>query len=186
VPLSSEVVVDELFAGAFEAVGALLESQQSRIADEDGGVGSLEHGIEVGNRGQEGHVGVAPLTKKNAGVGQGGATGHVGGHGAQGMEPLGSAANQQQGTHTALGGDGASGQDSQAGRGGQSGDGDEANVRCARGQMGGALRGQHSVDLVAEGERVLQGRVLEVPHEGRGVEKTDGGNTQAGSFNHKF
>jgi hypothetical protein len=52
--------------------------------------------------------------------------------------------------------------------------------------MGGALRGQHSVDLVAEGERVLQGRVLEVPHEGRGVEKTDGGNTQAGSFNHKF
>ena len=96
------------------------------------------------------------------------------------MKLLRGAANQQQGTHTALGGDGAAGQDAQAGRGGQGGDGDEADVGCARGQLGGALGGRHAGDLVVESELVFEGRMLEVPHQGRRVEKVDGGDAQAG------
>jgi len=38
-----------------------------------------------------------------------------------------------------------------------------------------ASRAAHSA-----GERGVQGRVLEVPHEGRGIEEADGGNAQAG------
>jgi hypothetical protein len=84
VPLFGEVVVDELFAGALEAVGALFEGEQGGVADEDGGVGVVEHGVEVGGEGEEGDVGIAPLVKEDAGVGDGGAAGGVGGDGAQG------------------------------------------------------------------------------------------------------
>jgi hypothetical protein len=34
--------------------------------------------------------------------------------------------------------------------------------------------------VVAQGERGIQGRVLEVPHQGRWVEKVDGGDTNGG------
>ena len=47
-PLLGEIVVDQLFAGALEAVGALFEGQQGGVADEDGGVGAFEHGVEIG------------------------------------------------------------------------------------------------------------------------------------------
>jgi len=47
-------------------------------------------------------------------------------------------------------------------------------------EAGGALGGGHAFNLIAEGERVAEGRVLEVPHEGRGVEEVDGGDAEAG------
>ena len=120
------------------------------------------------------------MAKENAGVSQGSAAGHVGGHCAQGMKPLRGAANQQQGANAALGGDGAAGQDAQAWYCGQCGDGDEADVGFARGQLGGAFGGRHAVNLIAECEWGLKGRVLEVPHQRRGVQKADGGNAQTG------
>ena len=58
VPLLGEVVVDELFTGANKTVGALFESQQGGVADEDGGVGTLEHGVKVGGRGRNGTSGL--------------------------------------------------------------------------------------------------------------------------------
>ena len=48
------------------------------------------------------------------------------------------------------------------------------------GEARGAFGGRHAVDLVAEGERGVERRMLEVPHEGRGVEEADGGDAQTG------
>jgi hypothetical protein len=118
--------------------------------------------------------------EEDAGVGEGGAAGGVGGDGAQGGERLGGAADEEQGAHAAFGGDGAAGKDAQAGGGGEGGDGDEADIGGSAGQAGGAFGGRHAVDLIAEGERGAERRVLEVPHEGRGVEEVDGGDAQAG------
>lgn len=66
---------------------------------------------------------------------------------------------------------------------GERGDGDETDVCVARvgqvrGQTVGAFRGQHTVNLIALGERRVEWRVLEVPHEGRGIEEVDGGDAQ--------
>jgi len=117
-PLLGEVVVDEFFAGAFEAVGALFKGEQGGIADEDGGVGLVEHGVEVGGVGQERDLGIAPVVKEDAGVGDGGAAGGVGGDGAELGEGLVGAADEEQGTDAALGGDGAAGEDAEGGVGG--------------------------------------------------------------------
>ncbi len=177
-PFFGEVVVDQLLAGALEAVGLLFEGQQGRVADEDGGVGTLEHRGRGRRQRDEGNVGVAPLMKEDARVGEGGAAGGVGGHGAQCGEGLAGAADQQQRAHAAFRGDGAAGQDAQAGIGGQGGDGDEADVGRAGGQPRRALGGRHAVDLIALGEFGIEGRVLEVPHERRGVEEVDGGDAE--------
>ena len=80
VPLLGQVVIDEFFAGALEAVDALFKGEQGGVADEDGGVGFLKHDVEIGSRGQEGNVRIAPLVKEDAGVGQRGAAGRVGGY----------------------------------------------------------------------------------------------------------
>ncbi len=58
--------------------------------------------------------------------------------------------------------------------------GDQANIGGSAGQASGAFGGGHSVDLIAEGERGAEGGVLEVPHEGSGVEKVDGGYAKTG------
>ncbi len=131
-PLLGQIVIDQFLAGALEAVGAFFQSHQGGVADKDGGVGALQHGVQVGGQGQKGHPGVAPVVEEDAGVGQGGAAGRVGGHRAQGGERLAGAADQQQRAHAPLGGDGAAGQDAQAGGGGQGGDGDQADVGRAR------------------------------------------------------
>jgi len=118
--------------------------------------------------------------EEDAGVGDGGAAGGVGCHGAECGEGLRGAADEEQGAHAAFGGDGAAGQDLEAGSCGEGGDGDEADVGVTAGETGGACGGGHTVDLVAQGERGIQGRVFEVPHERRGIEKVDGGDAQAG------
>ena len=68
----------------------------------------------------------------------------------------------------------------QAGRGGQSGDGDEADVGLAGGEARGALGGHHAVDAIAAGERGVEGRMLEIPHQRGGIEKVNGCNAQPG------
>ena len=58
------------------------------------------------------------------------------------------------------------------------GDGHEADVRIAAGQLVCALRGKHPVDLVALREFRIQRRMFEVPHQRCGIQKTNGGNTK--------
>ena len=174
-PLVGEVVVDELFAGALEAVGTFFEGEQGGITDDDCGVGLVEHGVEVGGHGQEWDCRVLPLVEEDAGVGDGGAAGGVCGNGAEGFKRLVGAADQEQGTDAALGGDGAAGQNAEAGRGGEGGDGDEADVGGSSGQALGAFGGGHAVDLIFGSERGVEGRVFEVPHEGGWVQEADGG-----------
>lgn len=171
---------DEFFIGALEAVGSLLKGHEGGVADEDGGVGVVEHVVEVGAHGQELGVGVLPLVKEDAGVGDGGAAGCVCGDGANLAEWLAGAADEQQRADAGFGGDGAAGEHAQAGCGGERGDGDEADVGLAGGEAVGALGGEQVVDLVALGERAGEGWVLEVPHEGRGIEEADGGDAQLG------
>lgn len=77
-PFFGEVVIEELFAGAFVAVSAFFEGHESGVADEDGGVGAIEHGIEVCSHRNKWHIGVSPFVKENAGVGDGGAACGVG------------------------------------------------------------------------------------------------------------
>jgi hypothetical protein len=48
VPLVGEVEVEEAFAGAALTGVAILERIEGGVADEQRGVGGLEHGIEVG------------------------------------------------------------------------------------------------------------------------------------------
>ena len=174
-PLVGKVVVDELFAGALESVGTFFEGEQGGVTNDDGGVGLVEHGVEVGGHGQEWDCRVLPLVEEDAGVGDGGAAGGVCGNGAEGFKRLVGAADQEQGTDAALGGDGAAGQNAEAGRGGEGGDGDEADVGGSSGQALGAFGGGHAVDLIFGSERVVEGRVFEVPHEGGWVQEADGG-----------
>ena len=87
-PLFSQVVIDQFFAGALEAVGAFFEGHESGIADEDGGVGSIEHGVEIGGHRNERHVWVSPSMEEDAGVGDGGAAGGIGCDAAQFRERL--------------------------------------------------------------------------------------------------
>ena len=65
-------------------------------------------------------------------------------------------------------------------RGGQGGDGDEAEVGCARGEAAGAFAGDHAVDAVAEGKLLREWGMFEIPHEGGGIEEVDGCNPQPG------
>ena len=60
-PLVGEVVVDELFAGAFEAVGAFFEGEQGGIADEDGGVGRSSMASRSADMGRKGTAGLPHL-----------------------------------------------------------------------------------------------------------------------------
>ena len=131
-PLFGEIVVDEFFAGALEAVGALFESQQGGVADEDGGVGAVEHGVEVGGHGEERDVRIAPLMKEDARVGQGGAAGGVGGDGAEGWKGWLARRTSSSERTRCFGGDGAAGQDAQRRVGGEGGDGNEADVGACR------------------------------------------------------
>ena len=102
VPLLGEIVIDQFFAGSLETIGALFQSQQSWIADDDRGVGSIEHGVEIGGHREERHVRVAPFVKEDAGVSQGGAAGGIRGNAAQISERPAGAPHQQQRAHASL------------------------------------------------------------------------------------
>ena len=77
-------------------------------------------------------------------------------------------------------GDGAAGNDGELGC--ERGDGDEAEVGAGGEELVGAERGLGVVEGVALGECGGEGRVLEVPHEGSGVEEVDGGDAEFGEW----
>lgn len=93
-----QIEVDEGLAGALEAIGLFFKGEQGGVADKDGGVGQIEHGVEVGGRGDERNLGIGPVMEEDAGVGQGGAACGVRGDGAQGAERLAGAVDEKQGT----------------------------------------------------------------------------------------
>ena len=86
--------------------------------------------------------------------------------------------NEQQGADAVFGGDGATRQDAQSGRGCERSNGDEADIGLSGGEMVGAFRGQHPMDVIALGEGSLQRRMLEVPHQGRRIQKANGGDAE--------
>ena len=178
-PFLGEIVVDKRFAGALEAVGALFQGQQGRVANHDGCVCAVEHTVQVGGHGNEGNLRIAPLMEEDSGVGYGGAAGNVGGDGAERGQRLRSAPDEQQRAHTALRGDGAARKNAKRGIGGQGGNGNEADIGGAVCEALRALRRSHPVNAVAASEIPIQGRVLEIPHERCGIEKADGRDAQA-------
>ena len=89
-------MINKLFAGALEAIGALFQSHQRGIADQNCGIGAIEHGIEVRGHWNVGYRCIAPLVKHDARIGERRAAGHVGGNAAQVCERLVCAANEQQ------------------------------------------------------------------------------------------
>ena len=74
--------------------------------------------------------------------------------------------------------DGAAGDDGEVGSKG--GDGDQAKVGAVGQEFIGAERRLGGVEGIALCQRCGKRRVLEVPHERRGVEEVDGGNAKHG------
>jgi len=74
------------------------------------------------------------------------------------------------------GGYGAAGNDGERGREGS--DGNKAEVGACGEEFVGALRGLGVVQRVTSSEVGGQRWVLEVPHEGSGIEEVDGGDTE--------
>jgi len=179
-PIFSEVVIDELFAGALVAVCSFFKGHERGVADEDCGVGTIEHGIEIGSHWDEGHSGVSPFVKEDSGIGDGGAACGVGCDGAQGSDGLCGSTDEQERADPVLRCDGAAGENAKAGRSCKGCDWDEANVCDAGCELIGTLGGEHPVEFVALGEFGGEGWMFEVPHEWRGIEETDGGDTKAG------
>ena len=91
--------------------------------------------------------------------------------------------NQQQRADPALRRNDTAGKDAQRWVGCECCNGDKADVGVIEiggrgGQAVGALSGRHAVDLVALGERGVERRVLEVPHQRRWIEEVDGCDAQ--------
>ena len=102
--------------------------------------------------GDELSAGIAPLLEQDPRVGDGGAAGGVGRHGADLLERLARAPYEQQRPNVVLRRDGAAGQDAQAGRYGEGRDGHQPDVGGAGGEAVSTLRGKHPVDLIAPGK----------------------------------
>lgn len=83
----------------------------------------------------------------------------------------GFAADEEDGTNCAGGGDGNVGKDDETGDGGVRGGGNNADVGGAARKFSGALRGHGVGDFEAWVGRAM----FEIPHEGGGVEVGDGG-----------
>ena len=131
-----------------------------------------EHGGEVGGVLEEGGRGVEEVAEEDLGVGYRRAGGGVCGYRAHLGEAEGGFDDELDGTYAVQAGDGAAGHDAELG--GEGGDGDEAEVGAVFEEVARALRGSGEVDVVAGGKRGGEGWVVEVPHEGRGVEEVDG------------
>src|ERR1035438_10174421 len=64
-PFFRQIVIDKFFARALEAVGAFFQGQEGWVADENGRVRKVEHGVEVGGRGLERNSWIAPLVEED-------------------------------------------------------------------------------------------------------------------------
>jgi len=179
VPLVGEVVP---YAGADRGFDlfAGFEGEEGGIADEDGGVGVLEHGDGVGRGREEGGVGAEEFAEEDFGVGERAARGGVGCDGADRAEGVGRFDDELDGADFVERGDGAAWDDGEIGR--EGGDGDEAEVGSGGEELVGAECGLGVVEAVALGESGGERRVLEVPHEGSGVEEVDGGDAEPGEW----
>lgn len=118
-----------------------FEGVECGVADEDGGVGALEHGDGVGVARDEGGLDEEELAEENIGVGERAARGFVGGDGADGLERDGGigcvAANDElDGAHVIERGDGAVWDDGKIGR--ERCDGDKAEVGAGGEELVGA------------------------------------------------
>ena len=178
VPLLGEIDVEEAFAGALVACLTVFEGEQRGIADEERGVGGIEHGIEVGTVRLEGGSGFPEAMKEDAGVGGGGSGRGVESDAADGLHVAVFADDEEDGTDALARGDGAAGDDKHAGLRGVGGDGHEADVGFSGGELGGADGRGGPGELVAVGEFLLRGWMFEVPHERGGIEEGDGGNAE--------
>ena len=150
----------------------VLEGKQGGVADEQGGVGVGEHGGKVGGVLEELGRGVEEVAEEHLGVGDRRAGGGVRGDRADLGEREGGFDDELDRSHAVQAGDGAAGHDAELG--GEGGDGDEAEVGTVLEEVARALGGGGEVDVVALGEGGGEGWVVEVPHEGRGVEEIDG------------
>ena len=137
----------------------------------------LEHGHGVGIGGDEGGAVVVELAEEDLGVGEGAAGCGVGGYGAEGLEGVGFFYDELDAADLVERGYGAAWHDGEVG--GEGGYGDEAEVGAGGEKFGGAEGGLSVVEGVALGQFGGMGRVLEVPHERRGVEEVDGGYADA-------
>ena len=100
--------------------------------------------------------------------------GGVCGDGTDGVPPGGFAKDQQEGANGALRRNGTARHDAESGVFGEGGGGDQSQVGRAGRQALGTLRGHHAFDLVAIPKHRGLWRMVEVPHQRRGVQKADG------------
>ena len=147
-PLVCEVVPGAGAGLGFDG-GAVFDGHESGVADEDGGVGLVEHGDGVGGGGDEGGLGVEELAEEDLRVGEGAAGGGVGGDGLDGAEGVRVFDDELDGADVVKGGDDAAGDDGEVWR--EGGDGDETEVGAAGEKFVGAEGGLGVVEGVALG-----------------------------------
>ena len=177
VPLVSEVEPGAGADGLLD-LGLMLAGEEGGVADDEGGVGALEHGDRIGGVGQEVGAVHGELAKEKLRIGDRTAGGGVDGDGAEGLEGEWLLDEEDDGADVVERGDGAAGDDGE--RRGEGGDGDEAEVGLTGEELLSAKRWLGVVDGVTGGEVGVVRRVFEVPHERGGVEEVDGGDAEFG------
>lgn len=121
-------------------------------------------------------MGFEEFAEEDLGVGKRAAGGGVGGDGFYGVKGVRGFDDHLNGANLVQRGDGAAGDDGELRRKG--GDGDETKVGPGGEELVGAERRLGVVEDVAFGERCGEGWVLEVPHEGSGIEEVDRGDAE--------
>lgn len=203
-PLLREVEPEAWTGSGFDAV-AVFESEKCRVADEQCGVCSGEHGDGVGRGLDEFRSwlrsGVKEFAEEELRVDERTARGGVGGDGADGAEggvderEVGVCAtprlrietcgtqiihlhDELDGADAVERGDGAARHNGEFWR--ERGDWDQAEVGTPGEKLVSAECRRGRVDLVALDEGRSARRVVEVPHERRRIEETDGGDAEPG------
>ena len=161
---------------------ALLAREESRVADEERGVGGGKHGDSVRTVFCKGGAGVVEVLEEDVRVGGGTARGVVGGDsGDVGQRLLdwqvaGIFDEQEDAANLVKAGYGAAGDDGQLRR--ELGDGDQAEIGGAGVELTGAVSGRGVVELVAGAQSGGGGWVLKVEQEGRRIQEGDGGDAK--------
>lgn len=124
-PLVGEV---EPLAGAYDLLDCFagFESKKSGVADEDRGIGELEHGDGIGRGGNKGGIGAEEFAEEDLGIGEGAARGGIGGDGFHRAEGVRQLNDELDGADVAERGDGAAGHDGEIGS--ECSNGNEAEV----------------------------------------------------------
>ncbi len=162
VPLVGEVEVEKLFAGAALARMTVFKGEERGIADEEGGVGDLEHGLEVRGMLNELWLDLPEAGEEDFGVDRrraGGAVernaadaGDIVGYGAVGI-----ADDQNDGPDAVLRSDNAGRDYGERRREGEGSNGNEADVGFAGSELDGAFGGRVGGEEVAWAKRERSG-----------------------------